>query len=115
MRNDERFKIRKIIFYVRNLPYFTLDTLSGIENNNAYLKILFSRYIKSGKIIRLKKGLYVCKDYINELEKEGKISTYSEFIDSILYETLQYPRRVVRNPGQAAALGILMNPTLLQT
>jgi predicted transcriptional regulator of viral defense system len=86
MRNENSFKIRKIISLVKNLPYFSFNNLSGIENDRTYLKILFSRYKKSGKLIRLKRGVYVTKDYVDKLEKMNKISIYTEFLSSILYE-----------------------------
>lgn len=67
------------------LPYFSLDNLSAVEKDKNYLKVLFSRYSKAGKIIRLKKGLYVAKEYIEEAKKNGAFSSYLEFLANILY------------------------------
>ncbi len=86
MRNDNEPKIKKIIALAEKLPYFSLDDLAGIETNRAYLKVLFSRYKKKGKLIRLKKGIYVTKEYIDNTEKSGEFSAYPEFIAGILYE-----------------------------
>ncbi|MEO0097843.1 MAG: hypothetical protein ABIK78_07100 [candidate division WOR-3 bacterium] len=70
---------------VKTLPYFSIEDLISFEKNKHYLKILFSRYEKSGKLIRLKKGMYVTKEYVDDLEKQGKISTFLEFLSEILY------------------------------
>lgn len=57
-----------------------------MEKDKAYLTILCSRYVKSGKLLRLKKGLYVASEYIETLEKENKISSYTEFLSNVLYQ-----------------------------
>lgn len=84
MRNDVS-KIKTIIFLAKKLPYFSLDDLGTIETNKSYLRILLSRYEKSGKIIRLKKGLYVAKEYIDNIQKRDKSFCYSEFVSNLLY------------------------------
>jgi len=81
MRND--IKIKRIIASVENLPYFTLDDLSSIEKNKNYLKILFSRYEKTGKLIRLKKGIYVTERY---LLSNREMNKYHEFLANLLYQ-----------------------------
>lgn len=86
MRNEFSSKIKKIISLIEKLPYFGLDNLTGVEGNKTYLKILFSRYEKAGKLIRLKKGLYVAKECIDDIQKKGIFSFYTEFISSILYQ-----------------------------
>ena len=84
MRNAS--KIEKIFALVKELPYFNLETLSLFEPNKTYLKILLSRYEKKNRVIRLKKGMYVSRDYLNEIEKKDLFSFYSEFVANILYE-----------------------------
>ena len=94
MRNDFRPKIKKIISLAEKLPYFTFDDLSPIEKNRHYLKILFSRYEKNNQLIRLKKGLYVTKKYVDNLQKSGDFSSYLELLANILsqpsYLSLDY-------------------------
>ena len=68
------------------LPYFTLDDLSAIEKDKNYLKVLLSRYAKAGKVVRLKKGMYVAKNYIDVIEKNGAIANYGEFLAMVLCE-----------------------------
>lgn len=85
MRNVTEPKIKKIISLAEKLPYFYLDDLATIENNKTYLKILFSRYQKTGKLIRLKKGLYTTKKYLDEIQKSNNFSSYLEFLANILY------------------------------
>lgn len=85
MRNEENFKIKQIMTLVKTLPYFSIEDLISLEKNKHYLKIIFSRYEKLGKLIRLKKGMYVTKDYIDELEKRGEFSNFLEFLSGVLY------------------------------
>lgn len=85
MRNNINSKIKKIISLVKSLPYFSFDNLIGIENNRVYLKVLFYRYKKAGKMIGLKKGVYVLREYIDKIEKNGAIDDYPEFVANILY------------------------------
>lgn len=86
MRNKKKSKIKTIIFKAKQLPCFSLDDLLPMEKDKAYLTILCSRYVKSGKLLRLKKGLYVASEYIETLEKENKISSYTEFLSNVLYK-----------------------------
>ena len=67
------------------MPYFDIKNLSIIEKNGEYLKILLSRYKRKGRLIRLKKGLYVSADYLNILEKKDLLSFYTEFAADLLY------------------------------
>lgn len=83
MRNTTR--AGKIISLVEKMPYFELKNLSSIEKNKDYLKILFSRYEHKGRLIRLKKGLYVSVDYLNTLGKKDLLSFYTEFAANLIY------------------------------
>lgn len=85
MRNDVKTKIEKIMALLEKLPYFTLDDLLSIEKNKNYLKILLSRREKSGKIIRLKRGVYVTERYLLEHLDKTEMDFYYEFLANILY------------------------------
>ncbi len=67
------------------LPYFCVDNLSAVENNRNYLKILLSRLAKRGEIVSLKKGIYVSREYLDNVEKRGYLNDYLEFLPAILY------------------------------
>lgn len=86
MRNAYKSKIEKIITLAERLPYFEFDSLAGVENDKNYLKVLFYRYKKTGKLISLKKGIYTTKEYIDNIQKSDKFSFYLEFISNILYK-----------------------------
>ncbi|MEK7190095.1 MAG: hypothetical protein AAB666_03930 [Patescibacteria group bacterium] len=86
MRNKKIPKIKYIFDLAKKLPYFSFDDLISVENDRIYLKILFSRYENAGKVVRLKKGLYVAKEYLDNLEKKGRLSAYIELISNILYD-----------------------------
>lgn len=85
MRNKSGSRTGRIFAAAGELPYFDLSDLAGVETDRIYLKILLSRYHKSGKVIRLKKGVYVTKDYIDTVRGKGRLSVYLEFLANILY------------------------------
>jgi len=62
---------KKTISVAEKLPYFTIESLKSMEKDKNYLKIFLSRYSKKGKIITLKRGLYVSKDFIDEAHTKG--------------------------------------------
>ena len=86
-------KIRYIFKKVGALPYFTIDDLASIETDRNYLKILLSRYKINGKLLRLKKGVYVSSDYLAKIPDNLK-NSYNEFVASLLrapsYLSLDY-------------------------
>lgn len=84
MRND--IESKKIIELISNLPYFKITDLFSVTKNKNYLKIMISRYAKKGLIVRLKKGIYVAKEYINFLEKKNMEGSYNEFLANMLYK-----------------------------
>ncbi|MCG2690064.1 hypothetical protein L6252_02175 [Candidatus Parcubacteria bacterium] len=86
MRNDDNSKISEIIFVAKELPCFSLDNLATLETDKTYLKILLGRYVKAGKLFRLKKGLYVAKEYIDNVQKRGHFSHYLNFLNGVLCE-----------------------------
>lgn len=86
MRNKENSKISRIIAVAKQLPIFTLDDLATVETDKHYLRVVLSRYVKSGVVRRLKKGLYVATGYIDHIEKSGRTGVYAEFLAGVLYE-----------------------------
>lgn len=86
MRNNISTGIGRIISLVEKLPYFSFADLTPIEKEKAYLKILFSRYEKSSKLVRLKKGFYTTKEYADQSQKDNTFSLYLEFLANILYQ-----------------------------
>lgn len=86
MRNKSGSRIDKIFAAAKQFPYFDFSDLATVETDRIYLKILLSRYQKSAKVIRLKKGVYVTKDYIDTIRGKGGLSAYLEFLANILYQ-----------------------------
>lgn len=85
MRNRGDSKIGRIIEVASRLPVFTLSDIASMETDRTYLRILLSRYAKSGAITRLKKGMYVTKEYLDTVEKDSHLKSYAEFLVGILY------------------------------
>lgn len=94
MRNGVKSNISRIIEKASKLPFFTIADLASMETDRVYLKVLLSRYAKSGRVVRLKKGMYVAREYIHAMEKAGTLSAYPEFLCTILhnpsYLSLEY-------------------------
>jgi len=94
MRNRANSKIQRILDLGKKFPLFSFDTFSSIEKNRVYLKILFARAVKSDKIIRLKQGFYVTKEYVDNIKKNQNFSPYVEFLANNLnphsYLSLEY-------------------------
>jgi len=84
MRNEAKTKIERILSLVENLPYFNLEDLLTVEKNKNYLKILFSRCERLGRVFRLKKGTYTTKEYLSKITPE-EINFYYEFLANVLY------------------------------
>jgi len=86
MRNKRKKpKTEEIISLVKNLPYFRIEDLKELVKKESYLKIFLSRFEKRERIFRLKKGFYVSKDFIDEIEKKAELSFYLEFLANLLY------------------------------
>ena len=85
MRN-KIFISQETLRFVKTLPEFTLSDLSPLTIDKAYLKILLSRYAKNHKIVRLKKGLYTTREYLERIEKRGWLSSYTEFLANTLHQ-----------------------------
>lgn len=94
MKNTFNPKIRRIIKLAETLPYFDFDDLIGLEKDRNYLKVLFSRHEKAGKLIRLKKGLYATRKFVETVKMADNLSAYQEFLANLLcspsYLSLEY-------------------------
>ena len=86
MSENSIIKSKQIEKTIKNLPFFTIDSLMPIEKDRHYLKVLFYRLAKQGKIIPLKRGLYTSNFFLENVEKKNIIEEYSEFIANIIYK-----------------------------
>ena len=84
MEND-KLKAKEIMNLISSLPYFRMADLAPFVKNRSYLRIILSRCFKSGKILRLKKGVYVSRNYLSDLEKKNGLPDYAEFLANMLY------------------------------
>jgi len=76
---------RTLFALVKNLPFFDFSDLAPVEKNRTYLAVISSRYAKSGRFVRLKKDLYVTREYLDETRKNGAFNFYLEFLAGVLY------------------------------
>lgn len=82
---DLRSLNKKIISLSENLPYFGIENLRILGADLNHLRIALSRLSKRGKIIRLKKGFYVSKEFVEKTKKENNFSAFLEFLASKIY------------------------------
>ncbi|MEK7167169.1 MAG: hypothetical protein AAB732_02060, partial [Patescibacteria group bacterium] len=86
MRNNTKeSKTEEILSLIKGFPYFNIENLKGLIKKESYLKILLSRFKKREEVFRLKKGLYVSRNFIDKIEKRGEFSSYLEFLANFLY------------------------------
>lgn len=82
MRNDISTS-KKIISLAEKLPYFGVENLRLADVGPDYLKTILSRQAKKGEFIRIKKGLYTTKSFIERIKTENR---YSLFLESLAGE-----------------------------
>lgn len=86
MRNENTSLSARILAHVGSLPYCTIDNLKILGVSPYHLRIVLSRLSDRGDILRLKKGLYASKEYIDKVKMNDAYSTYLEFIATKIYE-----------------------------
>ncbi len=84
MRNDDK-RSKTIIHLAEKLPVFTFDDFLSVEERKSYLWMVLHRYQKSGKLLRLKKGIYTTTAYVEKMRNRGKIETFTDFLANFLY------------------------------
>lgn len=78
-------KTEYILETAKNLPLFSIDDLISLGEDKKYLRIFLHRLAKKKKIISLKRGLYVSRDYLDQAQKKGIFNNYLNFLGSALY------------------------------
>ena len=78
-------KSRRIRSLMERLPIFTLENLKVFNLNENYLRIFLSRETKTERVIRLKKGVYTSKNFIEKIKGGGRYSDFLEFLACKIY------------------------------
>ena len=76
----------KIIKGINALPYFRIVDLISFYNNLGYLKNFLARLKKRGKIVTLKRGIYVSSEYLSRIKNNNGIGAYYELVANIIYQ-----------------------------
>ena len=84
MRNGE-IRTKLILKLTETLPLFSAADLAPAGEKKSYLNIILSRFVKRGTMMRLRKDLYVVKDYLDGADRKGIFSDYVEYIANKLY------------------------------
>jgi predicted transcriptional regulator of viral defense system len=84
MRNDNK-RSKTIIKLAGKLPVFTFNDFLSTEESKSYLWMVLHRYEKSGKLLRLKKGIYTTTAYVERMKNRGEIEVFTDFIANFLY------------------------------
>lgn len=83
MRNENKSK--NIIKTISGLPFFSINDLSFLAEKK-YIRVVLYRYSKKGEIIRIKNGLYVSRNFLEQIERKNMLSAYREFLANKLSE-----------------------------
>lgn len=86
MRNNTEKLNKLVLGHILALPYFEFDDLAYLNKNKNYVKIILSRYKKKGSIVRLKKGIYTSRIYIEKLALKNAYSDFLEMVSNIIYQ-----------------------------
>lgn len=74
-----------IIGKVEKLPFFTISNLKIVDAPHYQIRIVLSRLEKRGEVIRLKRGFYASKKFIENTKMNGMHTPFIEFIATRLY------------------------------
>ena len=77
-------KSNELLESVNSLPFFSISNFKILKPNQT--KIFLSRWTSQNKIIRLKRGIYVTREFINKIEKQNAQNDYLEFLACTLYK-----------------------------
>lgn len=83
MRNG--WKSEKIIGLAEKLPVVRVENLGISDVERGYLRVILSRKAKKGELIRLKKGVYASKKFVENSKTKGEYSDFLEFLASEIY------------------------------
>jgi len=75
---------------LEDLPYFTLEQLNNFVQNKNTAKVYVSRWIKSGKVISIKRWYYVTLKKFQEIKSKGYYNDYVEFLATNILYTPSY-------------------------
>ena len=84
MRNNKN-RSKTIIELAENLPVFTFNDFLAVEESDSYLRMVLHRYEKSGKLLRVKKGIYTTTAYVEKMRNRGEIEIFTDFLANFLY------------------------------
>jgi len=85
MRNEETYS-QKLLSAVERLPIFTFENVRITGIPTEYLKILLSRKVKAGEVIRLKRGIYTTKKYIQRAVSQDAYPSFVEYAAVQMYQ-----------------------------
>lgn len=104
--NGRYSKTETILKQVETLPYFSVDSITSSAIAGEYTGIALHRLVRSGKLLSLRRGLYISRAYLDVLEKTGKMHEYLEFLVPTLY-----PPSYISGEYVLAERGILTEAT----
>lgn len=86
MKNNKETYANIVRNAIADLPFFSVNDLASLDIDKKYIKILMYRFVKTGEILRFKKGIYVSKKYLDKVGRENKMDSYMELVAVSLYE-----------------------------
>jgi len=84
--------MKNMLLKLGGLPFFTLDALKSLLGENPLPTIKYN--LRTGKLTKLKKGVYVSEEFLKRTKYQGKFEDYLEFLANRLispsYLSLEY-------------------------
>ncbi len=78
-------KTKEVERIIKEMPFFSLQTLQSLDIEDYYLKIILSRLKSKEKVVSLKRGVYVSSYFLEEMRRKNSWNSYLEFLSSTLY------------------------------
>lgn len=86
MRNKNSQPLTKtIISLTESLPYFRIESLKILDAKPNSLKIALFRLLEKKEIVRLKKGFYTSRKFIEKTKTKNNFSLFLEFLATKIY------------------------------
>lgn len=74
-----------LYFELSKLPYFSRTDIRAISQTEKAVELFLYRASRKGEIIRLRRGLYTTRHYVDEVQRRGEMGTFLEFLANIIH------------------------------
>jgi len=76
---------KRVVNLAKSLPYFGVENLKITGLAPHYLRVLLNRKTKKGEFIRIKRGLYTTKEFLEKIKTKNNYSLFLESLATEIY------------------------------